>query len=150
MPTPTESQNPIFAFFFQGIGGFQKSYVIFEGGMSKYLLFLTVVGGQSEKGQKHPYVIKKWPLRVKMTLFHLLPMNYLHRFSAYTVLSVSKNRISGGLSVQLLLIKIILTRSKFWNKLKRSNLAWILMPFQFSAVANEKRQGRPGRPGRPL
>ena len=40
-----------------GVGGFQKSYVIFGGGMSKYLLFLTGVGGWSEKGLKHPYVI---------------------------------------------------------------------------------------------
>ena len=48
----------IFIFFsFYGVGGFQKSYVIFEGGMSKYLLFLTRVGGWSGKGQKHPYVI---------------------------------------------------------------------------------------------
>ena len=39
------------------VGGFQKSYVIFGGGMSKYLLFLTGVGGWSGKGQKHPYVI---------------------------------------------------------------------------------------------
>ena len=46
-----------FAFFFYGVGGFQKSYVIFGGGMSKYLLFLTGVGGWSEKGPKHPYVI---------------------------------------------------------------------------------------------
>ena len=36
----------------KGIGGFQKSYVIFGGGMSKYLLFLTGVGGWSGKGQK--------------------------------------------------------------------------------------------------
>ena len=42
--------------FFQGVGGFQKSYVIFWGGRSKYLLFLTGVGGWSGKGQKHPYV----------------------------------------------------------------------------------------------
>ena len=46
-----------FAFFFLGVGGFQKSYVIFRGGISKYLLFLTGVGGWSGKGQKHPYVI---------------------------------------------------------------------------------------------
>jgi hypothetical protein len=44
------------------VGGFQKSYVIFGGGMSKYLLFLIGVGGWSGKGQKHPYVIQKWPL----------------------------------------------------------------------------------------
>ena len=43
--------------FFQGVGGFQKSYVLFEGSMSKYLLFLIGVGGWSGKGQKHPYVI---------------------------------------------------------------------------------------------
>ena len=30
--------------------------------MSKYLLFLTGVGGWSRKGQKYPYVILKWPL----------------------------------------------------------------------------------------
>ena len=41
----------------KGVGGFQKSQVIFGGGMSKYLLFLTGVGGWSGKGQKHPYVI---------------------------------------------------------------------------------------------
>ena len=29
----------------KGVGGFQKSYVIFRGGMSKYLLFLVEVGG---------------------------------------------------------------------------------------------------------
>ena len=46
-----------FDFFFQGVGGFQKSYVIFGGSKSKYLLFLTGVGGWSGKGQKHPYVI---------------------------------------------------------------------------------------------
>ena len=40
-----------------GVGGFQKSYVIFGGGISKYLLFLTGVGGCSEKDQEHPYVI---------------------------------------------------------------------------------------------
>ena len=51
-----------FAFFFYGVGGFQKSYVIFGGGMSKYLLFLTGMGGWSGKGQKHPYVIYKWPI----------------------------------------------------------------------------------------
>jgi hypothetical protein len=38
-------------------GGFKKSYVIFGGGMSKYLLFLTGVGGRSLIGQKHPFVI---------------------------------------------------------------------------------------------
>ena len=32
-------------------------YVIFGGGMSKYFLFLTGVGGLSGKGQKHPYMI---------------------------------------------------------------------------------------------
>ena len=32
------------------VGFFQKSYVIFGGGRSKYLLFLTEVGGWSEKG----------------------------------------------------------------------------------------------------
>ena len=42
-----------FFVFFLGVGGFQKSYVIFGGGMSKYLLFLTGVGGWSEKGPKH-------------------------------------------------------------------------------------------------
>ena len=41
----------------QWVVGFQKSYVIFGGGMSKYLLFLTGVCGWSGKGQKHPYVI---------------------------------------------------------------------------------------------
>ena len=44
-------------FFFSGVGGFQKSYVIFGGGRSKYLLFLTGVGGGSEKDPKHPYVM---------------------------------------------------------------------------------------------
>ena len=45
-------------FFSRGyVGGFQKYYVIFEGGMSKYLLFLIGVGRWSGKGQKHPYVI---------------------------------------------------------------------------------------------
>ena len=39
--------------FFYRVGGFQKSYVIFGGGMSKYLLFLTGVGGWSEKGPKY-------------------------------------------------------------------------------------------------
>ena len=39
------------------LGGFQKSYVIFGGGVSKYLLFLTGVGGKSREGPKHPYVI---------------------------------------------------------------------------------------------
>ena len=43
--------------FFIRVGGFQKSYVIFGGGMSKYLLFLTGVGGWSGKGQNPPYVI---------------------------------------------------------------------------------------------
>ena len=38
-------------------GFFQKSYVIFGGGMYKYLLFFTGVGGWSGKGQKQPYVI---------------------------------------------------------------------------------------------
>ena len=51
----------------QGVGGFQKSYIIFGGGMSKYLLFLTGVGGWYEKGQKHPYVIKRWSL-IMLTL----------------------------------------------------------------------------------
>ena len=46
-----------FLHFLIGVGGFQKSYVIFGGSMSKYLLFLTGVGGWSGKGQKHPYVI---------------------------------------------------------------------------------------------
>ena len=41
----------------QEVGGFQKSYVIFGGGTSKYLLFLTGVGGWSLIGQKHPFVI---------------------------------------------------------------------------------------------
>ena len=44
-------------FSFEGVGDFQKSYVIFGGGMPKYLLFLTGVGGWSEKGPKHTYVI---------------------------------------------------------------------------------------------
>ena len=39
---------------FNWVGGFQKSYVIFGGGMPKYLLFLTGVGEWSGKGQKHP------------------------------------------------------------------------------------------------
>ena len=43
-----------FCIFFWGVGGFQKSYVIFGGSISKYLLFLTGVGGWSEKGQKTP------------------------------------------------------------------------------------------------
>ena len=51
-------------FFFSGLGGFQKSYIIFGGSKSKYLLFLSGVGGWSKKGQKHPYVIQKWPLRL--------------------------------------------------------------------------------------
>ena len=46
-----------FTFFFLGVGGFQKSCVIFGGGMSKYLLSLTGVGGWFGKGQEHPYVI---------------------------------------------------------------------------------------------
>ena len=33
------------------VGGFQKCYVIFGGGMSKYLIFLTGVGGWSGKRQ---------------------------------------------------------------------------------------------------
>ena len=49
-------------FFFQWGGGFQKSYAIFGGSKSKYLLFLTGVGGWSGKGQKHPYVILRWSL----------------------------------------------------------------------------------------
>ena len=48
---------PYFDFFSRGVGGFQKSYVIFGGGLSKYLLFLIEVGGWSGKDQKHPYVI---------------------------------------------------------------------------------------------
>ena len=44
-------------FFFLGGRWFQKPYVIFGGGRSKYLLFLTGVGGWSEQGPKHPYVI---------------------------------------------------------------------------------------------
>ena len=43
--------------FLTGVGGFQKSYVIFGSGMPKYLLFLTGVDGWSGKDQKHPYVI---------------------------------------------------------------------------------------------
>ena len=41
------------------MGGFQKSYLIFGGGMSEYLLFLTGVGRWSRKDQKHHYVIGK-------------------------------------------------------------------------------------------
>ena len=44
----------LYFFFFQG---FQKSYGIFGGGMLKYLLFLTGVGGWSGKDQKHPYIL---------------------------------------------------------------------------------------------
>ena len=43
---------------------FKKSYVIFGGSTSKYLLFLTGVGGWSGKGLKHPYVNLKWPLNI--------------------------------------------------------------------------------------
>ena len=39
------------------VGGFQKCYAIYRGGVSKYSIFLTGVGGWSGKGQKHPYVI---------------------------------------------------------------------------------------------
>ena len=39
------------------VGGFVKSYVKEKGSPVKYLLFITRVGGWSEKGQKHPYVI---------------------------------------------------------------------------------------------
>ena len=53
-----------FYFYFSWVvGGFQKSDIIFGNGISKYLLFLTGragVGGWSEKGQKHPYVIQRW------------------------------------------------------------------------------------------
>ena len=52
-----KSDTFFFHIFFLGVGGFQKSYVIFRGGISKYLLFLTGVGGWCGKGQKHPYVI---------------------------------------------------------------------------------------------
>ena len=49
------------------VGGFQKSYVTFGGGMSKYLLLLTGVGGWSGKGQKNPCdftkteTLRAWP-----------------------------------------------------------------------------------------
>ena len=49
-----KSEAFFFCIFFLGggaVGGFQKSYVIFGGSMSKYLLFLTGVGGWSGKGQ---------------------------------------------------------------------------------------------------
>ena len=51
-----EKSDSTLHFFIKGVGGFQKNYVIFGGGMSKYLLFLTGVGGWSGKGQKYPYV----------------------------------------------------------------------------------------------
>ena len=41
----------------------QKPYVISRGGQYKLLLSLTRVGTWSKKAQKHPYVIKEWPLR---------------------------------------------------------------------------------------
>ena len=50
-------------FFFLGVGDFQKSYVMFGGALSKYLLFLTGGGRWSGKGPKHPYLIKKWPFK---------------------------------------------------------------------------------------
>ena len=46
-----------FCIFFLEVGGFQKSYVIFRGGTSKYLQLVTGAGGWSGKGQKHPCVI---------------------------------------------------------------------------------------------
>ena len=55
MVSKEEKSDTFFSFYW--VGGFQKSYVIFRGGISKYLLFLTGVGGWSEKGQKHPYVL---------------------------------------------------------------------------------------------
>ena len=59
----------IFAFIFLLIGGrwFSKILCNIWGSMSKYLLFLTGVGGWSGKGQKHPYVIYKWPLSYLFT-----------------------------------------------------------------------------------
>ena len=50
-----------------GVGGFVKSYVMGRGSSSKSLLFLTRVGGWSEKGQKHPYVISEQSLRSEKT-----------------------------------------------------------------------------------
>ena len=44
------------------MGGFVKSYVMGRGSSAKSLLFLTRVGGWSEKGQKHPYVISEQSL----------------------------------------------------------------------------------------
>ena len=35
-------------------------------GAAKYLLFLTRVGGWSEKGQKHPYVISERSLKTRI------------------------------------------------------------------------------------
>ena len=46
------------------VGGFWKSYVIRRGGSAKYLFFITRVGGWSEKGQKHPYVISEQSQRI--------------------------------------------------------------------------------------
>ena len=43
-------QKPYFSFSWV-MGGFQKSYIIFGGGMSKYLLFLKGRVGGPEKAQ---------------------------------------------------------------------------------------------------
>ena len=42
----------------------RKPYVINRGGQLISLFHLTRVGTWSKKGQKHPYVIKEWPLIV--------------------------------------------------------------------------------------
>ena len=64
-----------------GVGGFWKSYVMRKGGSAKYLYFITRVGGWSEKGQKHPYVISEQSPRDISTIaqyghFELLDLSH--------------------------------------------------------------------------
>ena len=63
----------------------RKPYVINRGGQLISLFHLTRVGTWSKKGQKHPYVIKEWPLMKLNSAFKKFNSSFTVFDQAYTV-----------------------------------------------------------------
>ena len=89
-PKREKSDTFFLCIFFLGVGVFQKSYVIFRGGISKYLLFLTGVGGWSGKGQKTSlHNVKMVPNAYGLVLLYQSNLNQSKMFWARTKTFVS-------------------------------------------------------------
>ena len=68
------------------MGGFVKSNVMGRGSSAKSLLILTRVGGWSEKGQKHPYVISEQSLRKTCVMFQKIFIQKMGKFFTQVII----------------------------------------------------------------